>query len=288
MKRRLTWLASYPKSGNTWLRLVLTNLRNEGTTPATIHEIDTDGMAGSRRWLDRVLGFSTGDLYPDELAELRPSVYRWENAHAEDALYLKCHDACTRTPSGGWLLAPEVARVVYLLRNPLDVAVSLAHHNAAPLDTVIAQMGQDDFVLPRQTGKGLTWQVGQTLLSWSAHVESWVDNPAAPACVLRYEDMVKDPEESFGRVARFLDLPDDARTLHRAIEHASFDRLQAQERAAPFRERSHRASHFFRKGIVGDWQSALSARQIDRIVADHAVVMRRFGYLDAAGAPQTA
>ena len=70
------WLASYPKSGNTWMRLFLHNLREGGERPADINRIALDDIASSRRWLDEVLGFDTSELTHREVERLRPSVYR--------------------------------------------------------------------------------------------------------------------------------------------------------------------------------------------------------------------
>ncbi len=71
------WLASYPKSGNTWLRSFLSNLQQDGDAPADINELATGTIASARDWLDEALGFDSADLSADEIDRLRPAVYRW-------------------------------------------------------------------------------------------------------------------------------------------------------------------------------------------------------------------
>ncbi len=77
------WLASYPKSGNTWFRVFLRNLLEDGDKPADINEIHTGSIASGRGWLDEVLGFDTAELEPDEVDRLRPEVYRWSIRNEE-------------------------------------------------------------------------------------------------------------------------------------------------------------------------------------------------------------
>jgi hypothetical protein len=128
-------------------------------------------------------------------------------------------------------------------------------------------------------------QVRQHMGTWSEHVTGWVDAPGLAVHVLRYEDMQADAPGAFTAAARFLGLPDDAARIARAIAFSSFDTLARQEAEKGFRERPARAGRFFREGRSGGWQGQLTAAQVDRIVAAHGPVMRRFGYLDDAGAP---
>jgi hypothetical protein len=278
------WLASYPKSGNTWLRSFLHNLVTDGDTPADINELSTGQIASSRGWLDGVLGFDTAELGADEVDRLRPAVYRWSLREAQIG-YHKIHDAYTDTADGEPLVSREATRgAIYIVRNPLDVAPSAANHWQVDLDASIARMGRHDMALANSR-RGLPDQARQRLLSWSAHVLSWVDAPGLRCQVLRYEDMLARPLESFSRAAGFLELPQDRGRIEKAVRFSDFKLLSQQEADKGFRERPPRAARFFRQGTSGGWRQALSAAQIQRIIADHGAVMRRFGYLDSAGQP---
>ena len=169
-------------------------------------------------------------------------------------------------------------------RNPLDVAVSYAHHAHRDVDTVIGWMADDTHCFAAQAGR-LHNQLRQRLLTWSGHVLSWVEAPAFPVHVVRYEDMHRDAEAIFTAAARFAGLPGDADAIRRALEHSAFATLQRQEADHGFDERNPRAESFFRKGVVGSWRETLSSDQAARVVADHRAVMERLGYLDEAGEP---
>jgi len=76
MTPRIVWLASYPKSGNTWMRIFLANLINGSSTPIDLNDLISNGSSFSRPMIDDALGFDTGDLTPEECARLRPVVFR--------------------------------------------------------------------------------------------------------------------------------------------------------------------------------------------------------------------
>lgn len=287
MTGRLFWLASYPKSGNTWFRAFVRNLTNPSDTPASINDLSSGGIASSRAWMDDVLGFDTADLYSDEVARLRPAVYGYASDQTPTFSYHKIHDACLRTDDATWLInADATAGALYLVRNPLDVAISYAHHESCSIDAAIAKMADPENRMASHDSTRLKPQVEQRLSTWSGHALSWVDNPDIAVHVIRYEDMKAHAERVFTAAARFLRLPADPAGINRALAFSTFENLQSQEDKEPFRERNPRSARFFRKGVAGDWQTTLTDAQIDRIVAAHGAVMRRFGYVDAAGAPQ--
>ena len=284
MKMGIYWLASYPKSGNTWFRTVLTNYQIDGEEPVDINQISGGRIASGRNWIDDVLGFDSADLTHEEIERLRPAVYRWSSDEAEVGFH-KIHDAYTYTEDGEPLVSREATLgAVYLLRNCLDVAVSASHFFGWTIDKTIESMGQREHSMC-SSRVAMPNQVRQRLLTWSDHVTSWVDAPGLRCEVVRYEDMLHEPVATFGRALRFLGFEDDSPRLEKAIRFSSFEKLSQQESEKGFRETPPRAERFFRKGKTGEWRDFLTGAQVERLIADHEVVMRRFGYLDDSGNP---
>ena len=278
------WLASYPKSGNTWMRAFLSNLKEDGDVPVDINDLATGSIASARVWLDEVLGFDTAGLTADEVERLRPAVYDWAR-HDDGIGYHKIHDAYTLTPGGEPIVGRGATRgALYIVRNPLDVAPSAANHWHCTIDEAIAQMGDLRTEFCRSGGR-LSPQVRQRLLTWSRHVLSWVDAAGLRREVVRYEDLLDDPLATFTRAAAFLELPRDSVRVSKAIRFSEFRELARQEAERGFLERPQRAERFFRRGAGRAWQDELTTAQVKRVIADHGEVMRRFGYLDAAGDP---
>jgi aryl sulfotransferase len=278
----IVWLASYPKSGNTWFRVFLTNLLRDGDEPAHINELESTPIASARGIFDNNIGFEASDLTADEVDRLRPELYIHLAEKAEGTLFMKIHDAYTDAADNRPLIPAEAtAGAIYIIRNPLDVAVSSAHHNGSDYDTAIARMASDAFLAAKPDR--LHDQLRQKLLSWSGHALSWIDLAPFPVCLLRYEDMKTRPLETFTGAVRFAGLPHTVAQIQKALEFSSFKVVRQQEEADGFQEKSSASKRFFRKGKIGSWREELTEEQAQRIVCDHWEVMRRFGYLDVNG-----
>lgn len=277
----ITWLASYPKSGNTWMRIFLTNYLQDGDAPADINALNGGPIASARQWFDEWAGVEASLLDDTLIERLRPDVYRCMARETPGMLYMKVHDAWGRTDRGDALFPGDVtAGVVYILRNPLDMAASLANHYGVSVPDAVAIMGDADYALARSLG-GLNDQLRQRLGTWSGHVQSWLDDSGLPVYIVRYEDMLADPETAFAAIVRFCRLPFDEKRLRKAIEFSSFGEARRQEQAKGFRERSARSKEsFFRRGRSGGWREELSSDLAAQIVADHRAMMHRFGYLE--------
>ncbi|MFM2480636.1 sulfotransferase domain-containing protein [Celerinatantimonas sp. YJH-8] len=284
------WLASYPKSGNTWLRTFIQNVIEDGEKPVHINDLHTGAIASSRYWLDETLGFDTADLHADEIDALRPTVYNWGgfddelDASPNEALYHKVHDAYHYVAGQPLLGTKGIGGALYILRNPLDVAPSLANHYQCSIDHAIELMGQHQHCMARSTKK-LTSQVRQQLFTWSEHVLSWIEAPSLARLVIRYEEMLYQPLPTFTRICQFLQLPSDPARVQKAITFSDFKELTRQENQEGFNECPSQTPKFFRQGKSGSWQQSLTPQQVTQIIHDHHDVMQRFGYLDTQGQP---
>jgi hypothetical protein len=207
------------------------------------------------------------------IARLRPKV-QMEIARTNRGIAtVKTHNAIM-SDRGFPLINPQAtAGAIYLVRNPLDVAVSYAELRGQAIDVTIEQMAASGFA---GWAQGVAYWISG---SWTENVKSWTE-PAHPIfLVLRYEDMIGRPVETFGSVARHLRLNPTAAQLAAAIEMASFDRVQAAEREQGFDERPEKARTFFREGRVDQWRDRLTRDQVSRIVATHREMIKKFSYL---------
>jgi hypothetical protein len=279
------WLASYPKSGNTWLRFFIASLVSGRAVDINFRPF-LGRIADERAGFDHALGIASADLSFEQQANLRPRAYEVWAAEVERPLYCKEHDAYHLTPAGEPLFPTAATRgAIYVVRDPRAVAVSLAHIGKRPIDHAIARMDDPDCVLGGSIGRSRP-QFRQRMLRWSEHVESWLAAPF-PVHLLRYEDMHADPHAAFAATAAFLGLPHGPEQIAAAIEASSFSRLQAQEREAGYVDKAPQAATFFREGRTDGWRRELTPEQAARIVAAHGPMMRRLRY-DVALAPLAA
>jgi hypothetical protein len=284
---KILWLASYPKSGNTWMRALLTNYRRDPTAPVDINALEGGPIASSRTWFDTWAGVESSALDEALIQRLRPSIYRcMARAAPEERLILKVHDAWMHTDRGEALFPADVtAGVVYLLRNPLDLVGSCAHHWNLSLQEMTALLCDPHFALAYTPGE-MSDQLCQHLLTWSGHLRSWLDESGLPVHVVRYEDLLRAPEAVFGEVVRFCGLPFDTARVRRAVAFADFAELQGQEQEKGFCERSTAVTGpFFRRGRADLWREEMPLELTEQILAQHGEMMRWFGYVGADGRP---
>lgn len=275
MSSQIIWLASFPKSGNTWLRAVYTALR-WGDQP-NINRLESPSPA-PRAIFDQALAVRSADLTEEEVDALRP---RADEATAsvlvEDSLW-KIHDALFKTPDGEFVVSPRATRCsLYMIRDPRDVAVSWAHHAEVALEVAVEGLCSPEAALARST-KRLEDQVRQRLGTWSQHVRSWTEDPPFPVHVLRYEDCLADPVQTFHAAFTFAGVEASMDEMAIAVERASFDRLRAQERTSGFRERQSSRSPFFRSGTAGTWKETLPGHLAQRLLDEHGDMMAAYGY----------
>jgi len=282
----IVWLASYPKSGNTWFRVFLTNLVSDSDEAASINKLERTPIASARGIFDSLTGIEASDLTFSEIDSIRPEVYQKLSDESDETLFMKVHDAYTLLEDGKTPLFPAAASrgAIYFLRNPLDVAVSYAHHSDCSYDKAIAWINEDEHSFCGKP-KRLHNQLRQKLLSWSSHPLSWIENPEIPVCLLRYEDMQQNPVESFLKAVTFAELDYGTEEVKKALALSEFEKLQEQERQEGFQEKSQSSDSFFRKGKIGSWREELTDEQAATIIDNHRQTMRRGAYLDDNDVP---
>lgn len=274
------WLASYPKSGNTWLRLLLSNLLYGQERPEDINGLRLTGQSlVNRGVIEEITLIDSFLLTRGECDNLRPALMDevWQEAGDRD-VFIKLHDAYRSLADGRPVLGRPARAALYVLRDPRDVAVSLAFHTGKPIATAVQQIVSTS---TRMGGsKPRHEQVVQPLLDWGGHVHSWTRQRDVPVHVLRYEDLHADTAGCLGRAVKFLGLTANAAALARAVEQSDFNALRRQETEKGFRERRPESTApFFRAGRVGGWRDVLTADQIAAIEDGLGPVMAEFGYL---------
>ena len=271
----ITWLASYPKSGNTWLRCFLA------------------AYVTGRLDINHLSPFSHDDMSPPLWQLISPKSLDRLNGHEAFALrghflltLLSCNQGkvVIKTHSGVGMVnefptIPEILteRAVYLVRDPRDVALSQAHHLQISPEEVVKAMGDPSAIHTK--GPGLYSAIG----SWSQNAMGWATSKRFPVHVVKYEELCHAPAETFRKILEFLNFRMDEERLTKAVELASFANLAAQEKTKGFREAYQPEGHdrpvtFFRRGTIGLWRDELEPDLVSRIERDHGEAMEFFGY----------
>lgn len=268
----ITWLASYPKSGNTWLRCLLEAYRCNGRLD--INDLGTGTGDSSLCYWRAVCPIPVADLGNAGQWLLRPAALLNALMVNPSRRLFKTHCANLRPPGVPAFIPRELTkRAVYLIRDPRAVLSSFARHYGLSIDVAAEKMSQQDFYIG-----DLKTQAPQPLSTWSNHVRSWVGETAFPVHVVKYEELIEDTAAQFREIVEFLELGYDEPRAERAVRAASLSALKAQEAERGFCEwKIEHRGRFFNGG--GDWRQDLGPRWIKRIERDHGEVMRQMDYL---------
>jgi hypothetical protein len=243
------FLVSFPKSGNTWTRFLLANLvyPDQPVSFANIHRLIPDPFATTKREFDRMP---------------RPRIIK---SH-------ECFD-------------PRYPRVIYIIRDPRDVACSQYHYHRK-LEKIDDNSPIDRFIS--------RFLAGQTCPhgSWRQNVVTWLSTRENDSSflLLRYEDMLADTARELQKVATFLGLNATAEQIARAVERSSAGQMRKMEQAQSDKcdliKDSRKDLSFVRAASSGGWRSELSPSLVARIETAWGPLMRHLGY-DLATEPQT-
>lgn len=272
---RFVWLASYPKSGNTWVRFFLTAYRHNG-------KLDINNAAD--------IGFTDLQYYPHHLVSPIP-LEKMDNygimairsaalAHLVygptapgNIYFVKTHSALALYEGFPVIPTKWTNRALYIVRDPRDMVLSYADFCGVSHEDAVRQINAIGTTLTSEKTP-----LFHVISSWSHNVNSWAQNTEFRVGLVRYEDMVNEPEMAFTKVLEFLDWKIDPERFQAALKATTFDALQKAESENGFREKGH-GDKFFRKGKIGQWKTDLDPALVQKIEEAHGDTMRKFGYL---------
>lgn len=246
------FVVSYLRSGSTWLRFLLANLLHPGEPVSFVN-----------------------------LKYLLPSIYDFPN-HKLRSLprVLKSHE---------WF-DPRYPRILHLVRDPRDVAVSCYYYH---LKTRVLPDGFpiDDFVNGFLAAKVVDY--ADRLGSWEEHSLSWsrMRRGTKDYLLVRYEDLVSDPASQLARVAGFFGWSKSSKQVQQAVDASSSERLRGLEQKqwkqwGPTKD-SRGDIPFVREARCGGWKHQLSRLAVKQIERSWGEGMREFGYEESGSSLET-
>ena len=287
------YLASYPKSGNTWCRLFISYLKIKyqetdnklysSSKNIKNFNINTDLETGSimscRYWFDDLLGISSSDLTFEEIDNIRTNIKYKRPINQYSICFHKIHDSFNSKEFPQKPIVPldGCLGIVYLIRHPADVSVSFAEFRSWSLDKSVDFLLNEDASLCDSRSKGEI-QLRQFLGTWSHHVSSWIEQKQKRILVVRYEDLMQKPVYEFGKIAEFLGFPNDPIIIEEIVGHISFSKLKEMEEKQGFLEHSGLSKAFFRSGKIGEGKQKLDSKNLEKLKKRFRKYMNLFNY----------
>lgn len=270
----IAWLSSFPKSGNTWVRVFLANYILNEDEPVSINRLGAVTLGDSQLRTYQRLDPQIDPSDELSIVKQREAMLRTQLGNPKNLHLFKTHNTNLQIAEID-LIPPGLTRLgIYIVRHPLDVLVSYADHYGLALEHAAEAMcSEHNRVTPRDG------MVTQYLGAWSTHVQSWMGSSSFPVHVVRYEDMQTSSYKTFRMILIKLGLPLDKERIKKAIRFSTFDQLREQEATSSFIERSENSSAFFRSGQVGAWKDVLDEDVVRAFRDQHSKTMKKYGYV---------
>lgn len=275
MNRSIVWLASYPKSGNTWFRSFITAIQKKDSF--SINEMETDGIFSGKNILESTLDLESEWLTDKQIFEYQSLAWNFIAQNAKNELLIKIHDAIQSKNGKLNIPVESSAKAIYFIRHPFDIVPSLMNHAGFSIQESVDFICEEEafFVKKNQDSNQ---QFRQNLFTWAMHVESWQRLKDFPVLFLRYEDMLANSFETFKKAVEFLGWEFTDEEIKAAIIACSFENLKKQEEENGFKEKSSRSKRFFNVGKSGYGKGLLTELQKEKIIEINGQVMAQFDY----------
>ena len=232
----IIWISSYPKSGNTWLRSLISNYffsKDGNFNFELIKQIDS--FPSSKFFRN----------YKDKFEKPEDTSKYWikeqERINSLNKIFfLKTHNALCKINGNKFTDQNNTLAAIYLVRDPRNVITSIANHYQ------ITTRNAFDFMKDKNRGiiekEGNRYTGFQPLFSWDLHIKSWTENTLYPSLIIKYEDLIIDTASVFKKVLEFIKKISnsknniDEQKLLKCVENCKFSNLKTMEREKGFDE----------------------------------------------------
>ena len=275
----IIWLASYPKSGNTWVRLFLSNL----FSPDGEFNINNNTI-GQFPIRNHFLGLTDDVNNQDEFAKNCIKAQQYLNLDSKLKIF-KTHNAFWNWRGGEYTFTNEknTLGVIYIVRDPRNVITSvLNYYHKKNYHEALEFMKRNVVLGGNDTEIGLPTIVG----SWSNHYQSW-KKFKKNFLIIKYEDLLKKPFEEFSRITNYLENISDLKfqndKILRTIKECSFDNMSNQENKFGFNDNSitnrELNKKFFNLGPKNNWKNLLETEISEKIEEEFEREMKELNYI---------
>ena len=276
----IIWVASYPKSGNTWVRSLLSAYlySSEGTF--------------NFKLLNNILQFPSKihlKFFLKDFRDIKKVSDYWIaaqeriNLYNDKNIFLKTHSALCTLENNPFTNKNNTRAVIYVVRDPRNLITSLSHHFSMSMNeslefiinkqqmTMMDKWGKDDF------------GIASFLSDWSTHYKSWRDIKFAPILIIKYEDLLNNTKNTFKIILKFLskfmEININEKKIIKTINSCNFEVLAKKEKTEGFVEAVNPEKKFFYLGQKNNWKNLLDAKTEKKIREAFLKEMNELGYI---------
>jgi len=272
MLNKIIWLVSYPKSGNTFLRLLLTNY------------FFSDNKINQFDLIKRIPKFEKRDTFEKVLKKkinLKNFDYLKNSFAVQESLCQKSnpYDLIFKTHhfygsiNGNKFTSAKYSKFfIYIVRDPREVLVSYANHSEMTIEECFK------IFIDKNIGHKKYFE---TIIRWDYHYKSWKSFKEVPSIFIKFEDLIDNTEKVFHEIltklSKILNFTIDNRKIKKAIDDNNFLELKKLEKKIKFHETNN--NNFFRSGKKDSWKEILETNQVKLIEKEFENEMQKLNYL---------
>ena len=282
----IIWIASYPRSGNTWIRAFLSTYlySNENNTVfENIRKITNFPNINQFQGIFEINKFTEEELKDKKKKDKKKFEIskHWVSAQKKinlnkEITFLKTHNFGGSLEGNDFSNSENTQGVIYVVRDPRSIAVSNAYHNNISFEQSVNDL-LDEKIFATNDGNLLEFRS-----SWKVNYLSW-KNRNYPKIIIKYEDLYSEAFENFKKILnfirRFKKVEIEDSKIRETINLCKIEKLSKLEDLEGFHERLKDEKKFFRKGKIDEWKSKLNKEQINLIEKTFCNEMKDLKYL---------
>lgn len=276
----IMWLASYPKSGNTWMRALLSSYIFEKH-----HKKDTDVFSKIKSIRSFPVKQAFNGIVDEEMLKknkfevFKHFIKAQEKINKDPKLHIiKTHNFCGAVNGNFFTNKENTIGSIYMVRDPRSVAVSWAHHANISYEESVNLMLDDKRIATHDE------YYPEARLSWKTNLLSWLNLPS-PKLLIKYEDLLKETTNVLKTTIKFINpfignkIKIDEEKILKVVEECKFENLKNLENEKGFIEKLSSENNFFRKGQSSEWEEALPTELVKKLEQNFSKEMIKLGYL---------
>src|SRR6056300_329363 len=263
----IMWIASYPKSGNTYLRSFLSTYYFSKNGKFNFDLLQNINQFPSLRYSNR-------KAYTYFDAAKNWILNQTDFFDKKIFFFLKTHNSLEQYFGHKFTTSSETLGAIYIVRDPRNVITSMCNHYSMTYDEALKKMNDQNASLSL-TDSEKDYSNLSFLGSWSNHYKSWKNNFEFKTLFIKYEDLQNNTYNEFYKILNFIeelrgnDKNIDEKKLKESINATSFSNLKKKEESEGFKESLHikanKKTNFFNLGFENDWNKILPKEISDKM-----------------------